>query len=471
MLRSLLRGSLLVALLAGVALLPGSEGWSGVVAEGDRLASEHRLLSALDHYTLAAPFPEAFPTLQLRLGRIYLRRGQPREAAKAFRSAVAAGAGGREALLGLAEASGQVGDGQTSLGALRRALELRPSDAEAWNRLVEWAAREGRSPAEIRDLLKGLPFPGGGGALGQRADYLLAACWLEPGDEEASSALSEAAAGPNPTIKGMALELLEAGDEVGDAARATGEARALLAQGLAGPALVRLEGLLTTDPPLEAEAWALRGYALKLVGRTGQAEEAARRSLEIEPDHPLGGFVLGTLLVARGDAEGAVALLRRVVDREPDNPALYLELAGALIDLGDYGDAQKALDLAVQAAPESPELRLAVARFYVDRQYRFETGLAEAREAVRLTGGSAEARGTLAWALHLLGRSDEALVPAREAVAVGPESPLWRYRLGSIYEALGQRDRAREQYQMVEELDGAGDLRQRAQAALADLGL
>jgi tetratricopeptide (TPR) repeat protein len=278
-----------------------------------------------------------------------------------------------------------------------------------------------------------------------------------------------AAAGPDPTVQGMALELLDAGKGTGDAERAIAEARVLLAQGLVGPAIARLDGLKAGDPGQEADGWALRGYALKLMGKEDQAEEAARWSLQVEPDDALGEFVLGSLLAGRGDPRDAVPLLQGVVDKDPGNPAYYLELAGALVDLGDYGDAQRAMELASRAAPDSPEVRLAVARFYVDRQYRVEDGLEAAREAVRLTHNSPEALGTEAWALHLLGRTQEAVSPAEQAVAGEPESALLRYRLGSIHEALGQRERAREQYRMVEELDGQGKLRRRAQAALAEL--
>ncbi len=468
MLTLLLRRCLLAAFLAGLALLPGSEGWSGILADGDRLVSEHRLLSALDSYNRAAAFPEAFPTAQLRLGQTYLRRGQPQEAAEAFRRIGTEGTAARGALLGLAEASGQLQDSSGSLAALRRALEFQPTDLENWNRLVEQAARSGLRPVEIQDLLRGLPISGREGVLGQRADYLLGACLLEPDRGEGLADLQRASSGSDPEVKGMAVELLEASKASDQATRSVEEARVMLAQGLAGPALARIEGLSFGDPKRDSEVWALRGYALKEAGRGDQAEDAARRSLDLLPNQPLATFLLGSLLVTRGDAEGAVSWLRRALEKMPANPALYAELANALVGLGDYSDAQRALTLALQAAPESGELRLAVARFYVDRQYRVEEGLEAAREALRLTHNSPEALGTEAWALHLLGRSQEAVSPAEQAVSGEPESALLRYRLGSIYEALGQRERAREQYRMVEELDGAGELWQRVKAALAD---
>ncbi|MGE5617640.1 MAG: tetratricopeptide repeat protein [Sphingomonadaceae bacterium] len=462
------RRVVLIAILALLALVPGSEGWSGSVADGDRLASQHRLQSALQRYHDAARFPGGEAAAGLRVGRTHLRRWQPLEAAEAFRRAEEAG-GGAEALLGLAEALEQVGDRQASLGALARALELRPHDATAWTRVVEQAARSGLPRAEIEGLLPVAAPSGVHGALGQRVDYLLGACLLGPASQEGEAALRRAAAGPDRVLRERSEELLLAARAAGSPeGRAIAAARALLAQGLAGPALDDLEKV-TADGSGEAEVWALRGCALRLAGRTDEAEEALRRSLELSPNDPLSGLLLASLLRARGDTGAAARLLTGIVETAPPEPALYAELCNLLVERGEYGEAERALRRAVEAAPESAELRLALARFHVDRQYRVDAGLPEAREAVRLSGGSAEALGTLAWALHLTSRSEDALGPAREAVEKAPESPMLPYRLGSILEALGQRDEAREQFLMVWELDGQGEQWRRARAALEEM--
>ena len=466
MLRPLILRFLLAALLLGVAVIPGSEGWAGMVTEGDRLASEHRLLSAIGLYRQAEAFPGAFPLAQLRMGSDYLRRGQPRDAAGIFRQVESAGAVSREALIGEAEALDRLGDRQGAVATLHRELQLQSGDLQAWNLMVDWAARAGMQPSEIRDLLKGIPLPRGEGALGQRADYLLGAAVMGPGEGDGIGALRQAAAGPDPGIKAMALELLGAGGSGVGAERAMAESSVLLAQRLTGPALARLQGLGSDDASLDAAAWALRAYAEEQLDRNDQADQAARRSLQIEPVNPLANLVLGMLSVARGDYQGAVTRLVQVVDRVPPNPALYVELANALVAGGDYGDAERALNLAIRAAPDDASLRLDVARFYVDRQFRLEEGLTQAQEAVRLDGNSAEAQITLAWAFHLSKRTEEGLKAAQKAMLLDPESALVRYRLGSMYEALGKSEQAREQYRMVEELDGSGDLWRRAKPAL-----
>lgn len=264
----------------------------------------------------------------------------------------------------------------------------------------------------------------------------------------------------------LAKELLDAG-EVEPVQLSL--ARALLAQGLAGPALGVLQGAENVASP-DPRALALEGYALTRAGRLDRAEGLIRRSLALDQRQSLAQFFLGGLLRLKGDREGAARALDAAAQRERGNPALYVELADALVDVADYGDADQSMKLAVKAAPDSAEVRLAAARFRVDNQYRVEDALEDAEAAVRLSGRSPESLATLGWALHLSGRSAEALGPLVEAVAKAPESALLRYRLGSIYDGLGQRDRAKEQYLMVGELDGRGDLWKRAKAALDGMG-
>jgi len=492
-----IRRALLGALILLFVAVPGSEGWAGPAERGARLEGEHRLRSAAQQYESAIASHQGDIALRLRLGRILLIPGRWREAADLYRYVEATGATSPQVGLGLATALERLGEGREGLSALRRELAARPGQPEVWSRLVEQAARLGFSPVEIQGLLVAQPRPSMDGAAGQRVAYLEAACLLGPESADGLAALRMAASGPGAGVGSRALELLAAGQAAGNAsgvaasgtggpeARAPGQiatgdledslggsvavARLLLAEGVLGPALADLEAV-PEDGNAGAEALALRGYALMRLGRPEDAEAALRRSLELSPDQALGQHLLGSLLLSWGDAEVAMQWLERAVRREPGNPAYLLELGEALAGLGDYGNAEQAVVMAVAAAPDDGSLRLAAARFYVDRQYRAEAALIHGREAVRLSGRSAEALGTLGWATHLAGGTEDALKLLTEAVGKDPESATLRYRLAAVHEALGQREAAREQYEMVWELDGTGAQWKRAQAALEGLG-
>lgn len=455
---------LLLALSTVFVLVPGSDGWSGAAARGDQLAAEHRLLSAIGEYQEAVQRPGGDPAARLRLGDVFLRRGQWQDAVSSLQIAEVGGNESRELLLGLATAQDKAGDIQASLATLRRELSLRPDNADAWTRLVERAAQSGLRPSEITQKLAGAPSPLDSPAPVQKVLYLEGACLLGPDSELGAKALRRASTGPDQEIRASAGALSAAAQQGDGPDRAVSIANALLAQGLLGPALGYLEKAQGTAQ--EAERQALLGYVLMQTGHMDQAKEALRRSQQLDPELQTGQFMMGSFLRRNEDAEGAAPLLEKAARQKPANPAIYAELANALVDLGDYGTAEQALHLAIQAAPEDGDLQLAVAAFYVDRQYRIGEALPEAQQAVRMLGRSPASLSTLAWALHLSARSKDALGPMMEAVAKDPESPLLRYRLGSIYEGLGRRPEAREQYLMVHELDSTGSHWKRAQEAL-----
>jgi tetratricopeptide (TPR) repeat protein len=427
------------------------------------------LLSALGRYQDAARIPGATLPVSIRVGQTYLRRGQPQEAVRSIQQVGGAYSSDRDLLLLLAEAQHQSLDAVGSLTTLRRLLDRRPDDLEVWCRLVEQSARAGLSLRDVGIPVGSDPTSSGDPRLDQRVAYLLGASLGGEQPDGGDAALRRATLGPNPALAASATDLLAATDGSADpAGRAIGEARELLGQGYVGPAMERLRSVPEADHA-GAEAQALMGYAEMSLGRMDAAAEALRKSMGAAPDGELAQFVQGLLLRKRGDTEGAALLFRSVIGKGPANPGVDLEMADALADLGDYDGAEMLLRRAVGAAPVDPVLRLAVARFYVDRQYRAEEGLAQATEAVRLAPASALALETLGWAQQLTGQSQKAVATLLRAAAMDPESPRLRYRLGSVYEGLGERERAREEYDMVRELDGVGDQWNRAQSALDGL--
>ncbi|HZK66663.1 MAG TPA: tetratricopeptide repeat protein, partial [Chloroflexota bacterium] len=393
-------------------------------------------------------------------------RGEWRQAAEAFRQLAEEPHPSREALLAVAEASSRLGEADAAERYLRRELEIRPGDGEAWCRLVEFAARRGAGQEEIGGLLGETLPPLADARWGQRVAYLMGAAVLDPASPQGRAALAKASSGSDRQLAELAGELVQALDgATAGRGQATDLPSALIGQGLVGSALGLLQRGGAEGQP--AEAMALRGYALLKLGRVDEAKEYVGRARAAKPEDSLVQFTEAMLLKAQGRKEEAARVLHSASRLDSANPGIWAELANLLFDLGDYSTGEQALKLAVAAAPESADLRLAAAEFYADRQFRLEEALLESQEAVRLSGRRAESLSALGWVLHLSGRSEEAWRPLEEAVAVSPESASLRYRLGSVYDALGREAEAREQYMMVAELDGSGEHWKRAMAALS----
>jgi Flp pilus assembly protein TadD len=137
---------------------------------------------------------------------------------------------------------------------------------------------------------------------------------------------------------------------------------------------------------------------------------AFRRASDILP-LPEYVIALGEAQQLAGDAAGSSAsydLARAEIH--------LFEAAGVSVDLelalfeADHGDPGHALDLADAAYARTPTVRAADAR---------------------------------AWALHRLGRDEEARISANEALRLGSKEPLFRFHAGAIAAVLGDVQTAR----------------------------
>lgn len=163
---------------------------------------------------------------------------------------------------------------------------------------------------------------------------------------------------------------------------------------------------------LPGHAPSLAAQGRLAVGR-GDLAEAQRLFEQAAGIVPLPEYViaLGETLEARGDDRGA--------KDQYDLAGVLIELFranGGVVDVdlalfeADHGDAATALELAQAGYAATPTIRAADA---------------------------------VAWALHRLGRDDEAAPFATEALRLGSRDPLLRYHAGAIAAARGEVEAAR----------------------------
>lgn len=75
------------------------------------------------------------------------------------------------------------------------------------------------------------------------------------------------------------------------------------------------------------EAEYQRGIAYLALGKTGDAEIAFRRAVELRPDWSLAQMSLGSLLVQKGDHSEGEKLLAQVLENDPQNPPALIAMA------------------------------------------------------------------------------------------------------------------------------------------------
>ncbi|MFI5746510.1 tetratricopeptide repeat protein [Streptomyces sp. NPDC051644] len=242
--------------------------------------------------------------------------------------------------------------------------------------------------------------------------------------------------------------------------------------------------------PSDAPSWALLGTAYVEWGQRsadaayfGRAEQALKRSLDVEPGengNTAAWVGLATLANARHDFVTAKKWGEKVRARQPKQWNVYPALIDAYNGLGDYKSANSAVEKFTALHSGAPAL-IRTAQRYRDRG-RGEDAQANAQDAAdRATTPAQKAEclyllGELAWergepdeavaqysaalrtdrahhpslvgrarALVALGRTDEAQRDYKAALANLP-LPEYMLDLGELYESLGRDEDARNQY-------------------------
>ena len=198
-------------------------------------------------------------------------------------------------------------------------------------------------------------------------------------------------------------------------------------------------------PENTAYVLALVGQLRRLTGDPDGATAAYEQALTLVPDHAPSLAGLGRLAVGRGDLEEARARYERAAAVVP-LPEYVIALGEVLEVAGDTDAAKDQFELARALITLSQANGVVVdvdlALFEADHgDAATALRLAEAGYAATPTVRAADAR---AWALHRLGRDEEAAPFSVEALRLGSRDPLLLFHAGAIAAALGRADEARQ---------------------------
>jgi len=268
-------------------------------------------------------------------------------------------------------------------------------------------------------------FPGYSTARGVVVDAL-----VELGRYKEAFAAAEALAADSPDLASLA-RLSYAHELQGDLVGALAE----MEQAAASPGLA---------PENTAYVLALVGQLRRLTGDPDGARAAYDEALKLLPDHAPSLAGLGRLAVGRGDLEEAKAHFERAAGIVP-LPEYVIAHGETLEAMGDAAGARDQYELATvlitlfQANGVVVDVDLAL----------FEADHGDPNRALELaTAGYASsptirAADATAWALHRLGRDEEAASWSAKALRLGSRDPLLRYHAGAIAAALGRTEEAR----------------------------
>lgn len=413
------------------------------------------------------------------------------------------------ALRGAAACELQVGLPDKAVARLEQAVALTPDDVDVRNEYAEGLRATGRDNEALRELHTVLATdPENAFALGTRGQIritqpsaraagiedLRAAASLAPGygwvilslghaliEEGDVAAVLEAVAGSidNPdVIVPLARELGERGwtGEAIDLLRRSYAARPthvltealidlLHDTGRFGEVVEAANGMLEQLP---ARSRAVVADALRILGRTDDARSLIDRVLADEPHSVVSLLVRSRIASDDNDPMAAERYAREAVSQAPDSPSPAADLGQLLRARGAYAEAEPLLARAY--ADEAT--RRDVAAQYADCLLmlgRAEEAMIPAEAAVRDSPHPVFAAGVLAAVLRELGRYEEALTAVELAVQrSGDKSPFAWIRREQV-DVLIQLDRAQEALEVAETLAGENPEDPEAHIVLADL--
>ena len=212
--------------------------------------------------------------------------------------------------------------------------------------------------------------------------------------------------------------------------------------------------LAARQPGLPAEntafVQALLGNLLVYTGDPEAAAEAYDAAIALVPAHAPALAGKARLAVARGELDSAIDLLRRASEIVP-LPEYVIALGDAQAAAGQATNAEQSVALAraeiqlFEAGGVAVDLDLAL----------FEADHGDPSRAIELAlaaygaAPTVRAADAVAWALHRLGRDEEARPYAAEALRLGSRDPLLRYHAGAIAAALGDTTSARRDLELA----------------------
>jgi tetratricopeptide (TPR) repeat protein len=372
----------------------------------------------------------------LKQGVALSNLGKDEEALKAFEKAIEINPTDPEAWYNKGVALGKLGKNEEALKAFEKAIEINPTDPEAWYNKGVTLSKLGKDEEALKAFEKAIEI---------NPNYDKA--WYNKGvalgklgkDEEALKAY-EKAIEINPNYdkawnnKGNALSNLGKNEE----------------------ALKAFEKAIEINPNYD-KAWNNKGNALSNLGKNEEALKAYEKAIEINPNYDKAWYNKGVALGKLGKNEEALKAFEKAIEINPTDPEAWYNKGNALSNLGKNEEALKAFEKAIEINPTDPEA------WYnkgvtLSKLGKNEEALKAFEKAIEINPTDPEAWYNKGVTLSNLGKNEEALKAFEKAIEINPNYDKAWYNKGVTLSELGKHEKAIEYlakaYSLLKEISG-----------------
>jgi adenylate cyclase len=185
--------------------------------------------------------------------------------------------------------------------------------------------------------------------------------------------------------------------------------------------------------PNFAQAFAALGYTLYIQVSRNHADSPietldlglrfANKAIDLDDKEAMAHFALGRVKTLRGEFDAAITELHTAADLNPSSALAHYGLAMAFVFTGQFEQTISECDTAIRLSPRDPLLWA----IYMYRAWArlfsgdYEAAVDEARRAIRHPGTPAQPYATLASALALLDRREEAKIALDKVLEIEPD--------------------------------------------------
>jgi tetratricopeptide (TPR) repeat protein len=200
--------------------------------------------------------------------------------------------------------------------------------------------------------------------------------------------------------------------------------------------------------PGNAQAMALRGYALGRMGDYITAENVLQEAIDLDPNNPLAYAYMAEILALRsqttaGDSEmlnRAIEFSRKAIDFGPNLLESHRARGIVLEYTTNYEDAVREFESAIAINRFIADLHL-----YLGRNYRAigedSKAVTEYNTAISLNPSDPEAYNSLSRTYARLGEYPNSVLFGQEAIKRAPTNPYFYGNLGTVYYRMGDYPR------------------------------
>lgn len=183
--------------------------------------------------------------------------------------------------------------------------------------------------------------------------------------------------------------------------------------------------------PSSAEGWYSYAELLRVAGRTGEAECANRRAVQLEPDNVSYRYGLGRGLLALGQIDEAAVLAAEMLVAQPTNGELHGFAAHVAMLRGDDETALTGIASAIARDPRNAYFHN-IRGDLLARACQMEAAVVSFNRAVQLAPHSAWLRYVQSRGLMMAGRLPEAIDAAQQALDRAPDHAEMRAHLEEL---------------------------------------